>query len=597
MQTQPNKYIHWAIWISIALCLSLGLSFWAISYISFEWVKAYLDALAVDGNADKFTFVVFAKTVERLKFVSMGFFAISALFLLFKKPMQQNLEHHLTEISFLNLYRDIKHHISTVWIQTPRQHQILILVLFTIGIVIRLSFIFQPMRHDEAFTFTNYASKPLLVALSNYSFPNNHLFHTFLVHISYLCFGNQEWAIRLPAFCAGILFLPVIYLTIRQFYNDQVALITLALVVTASPLVEYSTNARGYMLICLFFFILLSMANYLINQPNKTIWICFSVLGALGLYTIPIMLYPLAIVYVWFLASILKTPNFRLRFRQLFLSGIAISLLTGLFYTPIFLGSGPKALFGNRFVRSAPSWTSFIDGLLFSGTELWQQWTCDYPLLLTLTLMVCLIIGCLRYSQTNTISLLMALPICLFIITMQRVIPPERTWLFLLPLFFAWAANGLIFIINTIQPQKIKNILLPITTLALLALSFPSAIQNLSHDYQYGPGTLHDAQQITQMLAPNLTATDRVLTIATAAPLEYYFNRQNVSIQHLRKPITDTERIILIVMESKYTLEEVLKISLIPSEQFSAPKLWHRYDSAAIYTLIRHPLPSPKSNI
>ena len=597
MKTQPNKYIHWAIWISIALCLSLGLSFWAVSYISFEWAKAYLDALAVDGNADKFTRAVFAKAVGRLQFASMGFFAISVLLLLLKKSIQQNLQHHLTGISFQDLYRTIRCHILTVWTETPRQHQILLLVLFTIGIVTRLSFLFQPMRHDEAFTFTNYASKPLFLALSNYSFPNNHLFHTFLVHISYLCFGNQEWAIRLPAFCAGILFLPLTYLTIRQFYNDQVAIITLALVITASPLIEYSTNARGYMLICLFFFLLLNMANHLIKQSDKTIWVSFSILGALGLYTIPIMLYPLAIVYVWFLASTLKTPNFRLRFRQLFLSGIAISLLTGLLYTPIFLGSGPKALFGNRFVRSAPSWSSFLDGLLFSCTELWQQWTFNYPLPLALILMASLIIGCLRYSQINTTSLLIALPVCLFIITMQRVIPPERTWLFLLPLFFAWAANGLIFIINTIQPQKMKNILLPITTLTLLALSLPSAIQNLSHDYQYGPGTLRDAQQITQMLAPNLTTTDRVLTIATAAPLEYYFNRQNVSIQYLRKPITDTERIILIVMESKYTLEEVLKISLIPSEQFSAPKLWHRYDSAAIYTLIRHPLPLPKSNI
>ncbi|MDP6039030.1 MAG: carbamoyltransferase C-terminal domain-containing protein, partial [Candidatus Latescibacteria bacterium] len=62
--------------------------------------------------------------------------------------------------------------------------------------------------------------------------------------------------------------------------------------------------------------------------------------------------------------------------------------------------------------------------------------------------------------------------------------------------------------------------------------------------------------------------TDRVLTVATAAPLEYYFKRNKVPIQYLRTPIAKANRIILIVMETKYSLDEVMGIARIPTDQF-----------------------------
>ena len=60
------------------------------------------------------------------------------------------------------------------------------------------------MRFDEAFTFLRFASQPLLEGLTTYAEPNNHLFHTLLVHISTSLFGDQPWAIRLPALLAGV---------------------------------------------------------------------------------------------------------------------------------------------------------------------------------------------------------------------------------------------------------------------------------------------------------------------------------------------------------------------------------------------------------
>ena len=76
---------------------------------------------------------------------------------------------------------------------------------------LRLVFIHQPMRFDESFTFWHFASKPLVVALSSYSAPNNHLFNTLLVHIAYRLLGNEPWILRLPAFLAGVAIVPAVY--------------------------------------------------------------------------------------------------------------------------------------------------------------------------------------------------------------------------------------------------------------------------------------------------------------------------------------------------------------------------------------------------
>ena len=49
--------------------------------------------------------------------------------------------------------------------------------------ILRLRFLLQPMRDDQAYRFLAYSSHPFYVALSFYNAPNNHLFHTLLVRL------------------------------------------------------------------------------------------------------------------------------------------------------------------------------------------------------------------------------------------------------------------------------------------------------------------------------------------------------------------------------------------------------------------------------
>jgi len=55
----------------------------------------------------------------------------------------------------------------------------LFLVILIAGLV-RLEFLFQPMRYDESVTFVSYASSPWYIAITDYTASNNNVFHSLL---------------------------------------------------------------------------------------------------------------------------------------------------------------------------------------------------------------------------------------------------------------------------------------------------------------------------------------------------------------------------------------------------------------------------------
>jgi hypothetical protein len=59
-----------------------------------------------------------------------------------------------------------------------------VFIVFAIGVFLRLWHIGRAIRFDEAWTYVEFGSKPLVLGLSNYRAPNNHLLNTLLVHFS-----------------------------------------------------------------------------------------------------------------------------------------------------------------------------------------------------------------------------------------------------------------------------------------------------------------------------------------------------------------------------------------------------------------------------
>ena len=472
-------------------------------------------------------------------------------------------------------------------------HLWVLFIILLLGIVIRLIFLFQPMRYDEAFSFIHFASKPLSLGLSDYSFPNNHLFHTFLVHLAYSTLGNQPWIIRLPAVLAGIFLVPASYIATRIFYHKDAALLTAGLVASSSILIEYSTNARGYTLICLIFLVELTFGAFLMQRVDLSPWVLFSAISATGFYTIPIMLYPFGIVIVWLFLTILFEKSERDRAVLLQRLGISIAitaLLALLLYLPVFLSSGLTAIIGNRFVRPR-AWAEFFSQFPGSLLSIWQQWNRDIPFAISLFLVFGFFASLLFHRRVCAYrvpvvaaALLWVLPV----ITIQRVIPFERVWLFFLPLYLGLASAGLSYLFGASRFSA-RSIVFMMGILVLTIWLGLSVVGSRSVYYSNETGTLRDAEAITIFLKGYLKSGDRVIAaVPSDAPLVYYFNLHEIPLKYFTGDLVSNKRIMVVINESYHqTLKWFLDRIKREEVGFNTPEVILRYESATLYQIVR----------
>ncbi|MFA5032827.1 MAG: glycosyltransferase family 39 protein [bacterium] len=583
--------IGWLLFITFIILL--GFTLIGISYLPFQIVKTKINSFAADGQINYFTLSFFDKIVTGLRLIGSLFFIVSIIFYIWR---QQILKLFFNVLSALFYWSKsiIQHSIQVVRTENKIHLCTLFIILF-VGITVRLIFLFQPIRYDEAFTFLNYASRPLYIGLSNYSFPNNHLFHTFWVHISWLLFGNKLWSIRLPALLAGIAVIPVSYITIRLIYNKYAALLTVSIIAVSSILIEFSTNARGYSIIVLIFLLILTFGTHLKKDRQASGWLFFAALSALGFYTIPTMLYSVGIVIVWLFLSIIYENTKLSRtiiLKKLFFSIVGIVIFTIILYTPVFIVSGVDTLISNSFV-TPKIWTYFITNLLPSFHSVWLQWNRDIPTILGFILVVGFFISLIFHRQLTTHHIPVVLAIilwCVPILLLQRVVPYERIWIFLLPLYLGFASAGLSYpILKIIKSNHYKHIIFSIAALTLsIGLSI-NVIRTKSVYYSEDTGTLRDAKAITIFLKEKLNVNDKVLGICpSSAPLMYYFKLYNIPLNYLTPlDLNSSTHILIIVNKPTQTLESVLRESKISLNKYSSPKLIKQYKFAILYEMNR----------
>src|SRR4051794_3613573 len=165
------------------------------------------------------------------------------------------------------------------------------------------------MRNDEAFSFLFFADRPLRDALSSYPAPNNHLGNTLLMHYAWRVLGNEPWALRLPALAAGIATIPATFLFARRAFSERTAVLAAALVAVSSQLVEFSTNARGYSVVCLCFLLLLALVPAIAAAAGWRGLALFGVISVVGLYFIPLMAMGVAIAALWAVLEARRRPG------------------------------------------------------------------------------------------------------------------------------------------------------------------------------------------------------------------------------------------------------------------------------------------------
>jgi hypothetical protein len=321
-------------------------------------------------------------------------------------------------------------------------------LLTLVGLVLRVALVSQPMRFDESVSYVQLASHSLRTCLTVYLQNNNHPLHTLLVHFSTLLLGNHPWSLRLPALVAGVLLIPATYWTFEAIFDEASALLAAALVAVSAPLVEYSTNARGYGLQAVFVVLLFGAAARVLLDPAPRRWGAFVLWTVLGFYTIPTMLYFFLATLVFTLASLPpgEPPPGRRRFlAHLALASGGAAAIVLVLYLSFIVRSG-LASFAANASAGTYGWGELLEGIGETWRACADAWHRGLPLALALLLGTCFVVSLAASRSLSPFRLSPALATfatCLGMMLLQRTLPPPRIFLPCVPLYLGSCAAGL----------------------------------------------------------------------------------------------------------------------------------------------------------
>lgn len=433
-----------------------------------------------------------------------------------------------------------------------RPHLLALAAIVAIAGGLRIAYLFEPAHLDEAYSFLTYASQPLRVGLTGYSLPNNHLFHTLLVHGVWRLLGDELWAIRLPALLAGIALVPAAYAAARLLYDRHAGLWAAALMATSSPLVEYSTNARGYSVATLLLLLSIVAGSRLLESPRGARWILMTLAWALAIYTVPFMAVGVGVVALWLLAN-RHDRRFAARL-ALACAGVGVACL--ILYLPT-VGDA-----GWSFREPVP------EGRFDVARNVLAQWGERLPAAGRYVLMLAAVAAVVLHRRTASHPFplgLACVPVVALVGLAAPVPPFTRVWLFLLPVYLITAASGLGYLARVCGlggQGAVRAAALPL--LLALGLATTIAIKGPTYAYDAPQGDNEIARFVGSRLQPGERALVGSLTYF---PIAYYFRRDGVpglATRLARADVVD-DRVLVIAHSDLEATEIVRDAGLAPA--------------------------------
>lgn len=372
--------------------------------------------------------------------------------------------------------------------------------IIAIGAIARLLLLRGPPHYDEVFTVTEFASHSPLFFLTRYTHANNHVFHTLLVWIVRAVAGQRLWAVRIPAFIGGIVVLYAVYLLARRLSGETAALIALALVAGATPLVEYSAQARGYTILTALFLLL-----YLVDDDRLR-----AILIALGAWTVPTMLYAAA---AWALWSLVTERNWR----RLAFVAAAGGALTFVLYLPIIVVTGTDSITSNGNTLSV-SYPELFRELPPTFVEMATEWSLSFTLGIAIFLALAAIVAVAR-RDPGGLPLGYAIAAIVALLLVTRKVPFARVWLFVLPLAIIAAAAT----VASMVPRLPRVV--PMLVAVVIAAN---AVRLTARDTFVDDPAMYDVAAVSDAIR-TLPAGARVLvTTPLDAPFAFYLPPERI---------------------------------------------------------------------
>ncbi len=423
----------------------------------------------------------------------------------------------------------------------PRIYHLILLLIVILSAGIRLSAINRTMRWDEGRTFQRFAQHPPSEFLLDYSDPNNHFMNSLMIHIQYRLLGDDEdWKLRVHVLVIGVLVTVATYYTGKELYDADVGLMASALSSVMYMLVEFSINARGYIIMTLIFLLLVILINRMKTQANWRGWLAIGCLSALGFFVSPAFLYPMGTLGLWMFLSILteNEGHDRRRIFAYFVGAMIVgAMLSVLIYLPALIvtyGSVSALNQGDVIRYTRPVDDFFTTTLPAAVKVVFELNHTGMPIILILVCLTGAMIAMIfhrKFSQ-NRVPLFLTIPMWTALqLVVQQTVIFERVFTFITPIYAILIATGLIALVRHLTRYRLSRVWVSIGLSIILVVPIAYQLVNqqllftawITASMPYGRDVV-DVLQNTSFDKPLLTEG------RYAEVLKYYVNRDDIDV-------------------------------------------------------------------
>lgn len=424
------RYFAWFLGFSWTLVVA---SVWGL--FVFFWVFAYADVLEFFiswGNlAEKktqiATQILSKQRFEQIRYVLLLASVLGLLSLLFVWTGAVFLSKWIFDF-FQNLHLAYLRYAST-WQTLQKRQKIIVWACFIVG----LSPIFWRVCVyaywvDEVFSYLFLVNRGVLVSLTYYPGPNNHVFFTAVV--AFWAQWTKEliepiFLMRLAAFGGVVMASWVLFAWFLVRQGFEKACWVLLLFLFQSPVQMYGYLGRGYAWEMLFF-LCTWIGFWEWCRQGRKFYFGFACVSAIaGFYTLPTFLYAFGglVVFLWWFSR----QGYKHFIRLNISLGAVLGIVLGL-YLPIILLNGWEALAGNSWLKVGRDtfWQTFLSGQY--GAEVIGFWGFDLPLWATWLVWILFFWRgwCAGKEWRGWIAGLFFVPMALLLY--QQILPPARVW-------------------------------------------------------------------------------------------------------------------------------------------------------------------------
>ncbi len=351
-----------------------------------------------------------------------------------------------------------------------------LLALLVLAAGLRIYGLDQGFTYDEIMALVRYFKAPWKALLTVMHQPNHHPLYSICARACLLLFGEGEWVVRLPAFLAGVLTPPLVYLTGSRWINNRVGLAAALFAAVSKYMVWFSQDARGYSFMIFFTLAATHLFLSLAEKPGRAAAAAYVIAAFAAIYS---HLYSGAVIgahLIMSLALLAASGRRRegLRLGACSLAALAIAFLA---YVPFIRELADYTISTGRFTQGRSLYPGFF-------YEMLNRWSAgeDHPLLSLLMIAPAaagLVIMCRRHKPLAGVWLVSFLIGVVFPAVIGTFVY-KRFYSYAMPGFFLAAAAGYDLILERIKRAP-GFLLLMIIAPAVVVASLDLA------DYYRGP--------------------------------------------------------------------------------------------------------------